>query len=64
VQISVFPPEVIETMCAAAEEHYRGNAAFAKIYASQKDFRDRNYLYHRAADYQYDTTLLTLRRKP
>ena len=68
VQISVFPPEVIETIYAAAQEHYAGliasNAAFAKIYVSHKDFRDKNYLYHRAADYQYDTTLLTLRRQP
>jgi len=30
----------------------------------RKEFRDKNYLYHRAADYQYDTTLLTLPRKP
>jgi len=59
---------VIETIYAAAQEHYAGliasNAAFAKIYVSHKDFRDKNYLYHRAADYQYDTTLLTLRRQP
>jgi hypothetical protein len=52
--------DVIETIYAAAQEHYAGlissNEAFARIYASQKDFRDRNYLYHRAADYQYDTT--------
>jgi TRAP-type mannitol/chloroaromatic compound transport system substrate-binding protein len=68
VQISLFPQDVIEAIYAAAQEHYAGlvssNEAFAKIYASQKDFRDRNYLYHRAADYQYDTTMLMLRRKP
>ena len=40
------------------------NEALAKIYASQKRFRDQNYLFRGAADYQYDTSLLTLRRKP
>jgi len=68
VKISVFPPDVIETIYAAAQEHYAGlissNEAIANSYASQKDFRDKNCLYHRAADYQYDTTMLTLRRKP
>ena len=35
-----------------------------QIYASHKEFSVKNYLYHRAADYQYDKTMLTLRRKP
>jgi len=68
VQISVFPPDVIETIYAAAQEHCAGlissNAAFAKICAAQRDFRGKNYLYHRSADYQYDTIMLMLRRKP
>jgi hypothetical protein len=59
---------VIEAILAASQEHYAGpylqQWRICKIYASQKEFRDKNYLYHRAADYEYDTTMLTLRRKP
>ena len=39
------------------------NESFAKIYASQKEFRDRNYFYHQAADFQFDTMMLQLKRK-
>ena len=30
---------------------------------SQKEFRDRSYFYHQAADFQYDTMMLQLKRK-
>ena len=39
------------------------NESFAKIYASQKEFRDRSYFYHQAADFQFDTMMLQLKRK-
>ena len=65
--VSIFPGEVIEAIHAAAQEHYAGligsNEAFATIYKSQKEFRDRNYLYHQYADFQYDAMMLQLRRK-
>jgi TRAP-type mannitol/chloroaromatic compound transport system substrate-binding protein len=67
VKVSVFPPDVIEKMYASAEDLYKGliasNESFAKIYASQKEFRDRNYFYHQAADFQFDTMMLQIRRK-
>jgi TRAP-type mannitol/chloroaromatic compound transport system substrate-binding protein len=65
--VSVFSHEIIEAIYAAAQEHYAGliasNEPFAKIYNSQKEFRDRNYLYHQVADFQYDATMLQIRRK-
>jgi TRAP-type mannitol/chloroaromatic compound transport system substrate-binding protein len=65
--VSLFPQEVIESIYAAAQEHYAGliasNEQFAKIYNSQKEFRDRNYSYHQVADFQYDAAMLQLRRK-
>jgi TRAP-type mannitol/chloroaromatic compound transport system substrate-binding protein len=67
VQLSVFSPEIIETIYAASQEHYAGliasNEAFATIYKSQKEFRDRSYVYHQYADFQYDAMMLQLRRK-
>jgi TRAP-type mannitol/chloroaromatic compound transport system substrate-binding protein len=39
------------------------NEAFGTIYKAQKDFRDKNYLYHQYADFQYDAVMLQLRRK-
>ncbi len=67
VKVSVFPREVIDTMYKASEELYgsliASNPAFAKIYNSQKDFRDKSYTYHQAADFQYDLMMLQLRRK-
>jgi len=42
---------------------YGSNEAFAAIYKSQKEFRDRNYLYHQYADFQYDGMMLQLLRK-
>ena len=67
VTVSVFSHEIIDAIYAAAQEHYAGliatNESFAKIYNSQKEFRDRNYLYHQFADFQYDATMLQLRRK-
>ena len=54
-------------MYGAAQEHYAGliasNEAFAAIYKSQRAFRDRNYLYHQYADFQYDNMMLQLLRK-
>ena len=67
VHLSMFSPEIIETIYGAAQEHYAGliasNEAFATIYKSQKEFRDRNYIYHQYADFQYDAMMLQLRRK-
>jgi TRAP-type mannitol/chloroaromatic compound transport system substrate-binding protein len=66
VTISLFPHEVLERFHGAAESYYKEiiatNANFAKIYAAQKEFRDRNYLYHQYADFQYDAMMLRLRR--
>jgi TRAP-type mannitol/chloroaromatic compound transport system substrate-binding protein len=65
--LSVFPQEVLESIYAAAQEHYAGlvasNEAFGNIYKSQKDFRDRNYVYHQFADFQYDAMMLQFRRR-
>jgi TRAP-type mannitol/chloroaromatic compound transport system substrate-binding protein len=65
--VSIFPLEVIDAIYAAAQEHYAGlmsaNEAFGTIYKAQKDFRDKNYLYHQYADFQYDAVMLQLRRK-
>jgi TRAP-type mannitol/chloroaromatic compound transport system substrate-binding protein len=67
VTVSIFPTEVLDGIYAASQEHYAGliasNEAFASIYKSQKEFRDRNYLYHQYADFQYDALMLQLRRK-
>jgi TRAP-type mannitol/chloroaromatic compound transport system substrate-binding protein len=67
VKVSVFPADVIEKMYLSAEELYKSliatNESFAKIYASQKDFRDRSYFYHQAADFQYDAMMLQMKRK-
>jgi TRAP-type mannitol/chloroaromatic compound transport system substrate-binding protein len=67
VNVSVFSPQIVQTMYGAAQEHYAGlmasNDAFATIYKSQKEFRDRNYLYHQFADFQYDNMMLQLLRK-
>jgi TRAP-type mannitol/chloroaromatic compound transport system substrate-binding protein len=67
VKVSVFPRDVIDTMYKASEELYASiiatNPAFAKIYTSQKEFRDKNYSYHQAADFQYDLMMLQLKRK-
>jgi TRAP-type mannitol/chloroaromatic compound transport system substrate-binding protein len=67
VKVSVFPRDVIDTMYKASEELYASiiasNPAFAKIYASQKDFRDKNYSYHQAADFQYDLMMLQMKRR-
>ena len=67
VRVSVFPSDVIETMQGAAEGLYKSiietNPAFAKIYAAQRAFRDYNYVYHQAADLQYDLMMLQLKRK-
>jgi TRAP-type mannitol/chloroaromatic compound transport system substrate-binding protein len=67
VNVSVFSPQIVQTMYGAAQEHYAGlmgsNEAFAAIYKSQKEFRDRNYLYHQYADFQYDGMMLQLLRK-
>jgi len=66
VKVSVFPRDVIDTMYKASEEIYASiiatNPAFAKIYTSQKDFRDKNYSYHQAADFQYDLMMLQMKR--
>jgi TRAP-type mannitol/chloroaromatic compound transport system substrate-binding protein len=54
-------------MYKASEELYASiiasNPAFAKIYGSQKDFRDKNYSYHQAADFQYDLMMLQMKRR-
>ena len=42
---------------------FASNEAFANIYKPQKEFRDRNYVYHQYADFQYDAMMLNLRRK-
>jgi TRAP-type mannitol/chloroaromatic compound transport system substrate-binding protein len=67
VTLAVFPQEVIEAIYTASQEHYAGllasNEAFANIYKSQKEFRDRNYVYHQYADFQYDAMMLQLRRR-
>jgi TRAP-type mannitol/chloroaromatic compound transport system substrate-binding protein len=67
VNVSVFAPQVVQAMYGAAQDHYAGliasNEAFAAIYKSQKEFRDRNYLYHQYADFQYDNMMLQLLRK-
>ena len=67
VKVAVFPTSVIEKMYEASEELYASliasNEAFAKIYGSQKEFRDRSYLYHQAADFQYDAMMMGLKRK-
>lgn len=67
VSVSVFPPDVIQTMYAAAEDLYKSiiatNPAFAKIYAAQKDFRDRTFTYHQAADLQYDLMMAQIRNR-
>jgi TRAP-type mannitol/chloroaromatic compound transport system substrate-binding protein len=67
VTLSVFPQEVLESIYAAAQDHYAGliasNEAFASIYKSQKEFRDRNYVYHQFADFQYDAMMLQFRRR-
>ena len=67
VNVSMFSPQVVQTMYGAAQDHYAGliasNEAFAAIYKSQKEYRDRNYLYHQYADFQYDNMMLQLLRK-
>ena len=67
VKVAVFPLQVLEAIHSAAEELYAEliakNEDFAKLYRSQKQFRDQNYLYHQFADFQYDTMMLQLRRK-
>ena len=67
VTLSIFSQEILETIYGAAQEHYAGliasNEPFATIYRSQKEFRDRNYVYHQYADFQYDAMMLQLRRK-
>ena len=67
VKVSVFPSDVIETMYGASEDLNKSiietNPAFAKIYATQKEFRDRNYAYHKAADLQYDLMMLQVKRR-
>jgi TRAP-type mannitol/chloroaromatic compound transport system substrate-binding protein len=67
VKVSIFPRDVIDTMYKASEELYGSlnatNPAFAKIYAAQKDFRDKNYSYHQAADFQYDLMMLQMKRR-
>ena len=66
VTVSLFPQDVIEKLFVAAEGYYKDvmatNANFAKIYTAQKEFRDRNYLYHQYADFQYDAMMLRLRK--
>ena len=67
VKVSLFSREIIAAIFDASQEHYAGlvssNDSFAKIYNSQKDFRDRNYVYHQLADFQYDATMLQILRK-
>jgi len=67
VKVSVFPTDVIQKMYESSEELYKTliatNPSFAKIYASQKEFRDVSYFYHQAADFQFDTMMLQLKRK-
>lgn len=67
VKLSVFSPEVIQTIHKAAQDLYTeiiaSNEAFATIYKSQKEFMERNYIYHQYADFQYDAMMLQLRRK-
>jgi TRAP-type mannitol/chloroaromatic compound transport system substrate-binding protein len=67
VKVAVFPKSVTDKMYEASEELYASliasNAPFAKIYGSQKEFRDRSYLYHQAADFQYDAMMMELKRK-
>jgi TRAP-type mannitol/chloroaromatic compound transport system substrate-binding protein len=67
VTVSVFPQDVITTMYGAAEDLYKSiiasNPAFAKIYTSQKEFRDKTFSYHQAADLQYDLMMAQLKRK-
>jgi TRAP-type mannitol/chloroaromatic compound transport system substrate-binding protein len=53
VKVSIFPRDVINA----------SNPTFAKIYASQKDFRDKNYGYHQAADFQYDLMMLQMKQR-
>src|SRR5215471_17144851 len=63
---TLFPPDLIE-LYAAVHAHaglISSSEAVAKIHASRQEFRGKNYRYHRAADYQYDTILRTLRCKP
>jgi TRAP-type mannitol/chloroaromatic compound transport system substrate-binding protein len=66
VKVSVFPRDVIDVMYKASEELYASiiasNPAFAKIYASQKEFRDKSYSYQQAADFQYDLMMLQMKR--
>jgi len=66
VKVSVFPRDVIDAMYKASEELYASiiasNPAFAKIYASQKEFRDKSYSYQQAADFQYDLMMLQMKR--
>jgi TRAP-type mannitol/chloroaromatic compound transport system substrate-binding protein len=63
----VFPRDVIDAMYKASEELYASiiasNPAFAKIYASQKDFRDKSYSYQQAADFQYDLMMLQMKQR-
>ncbi len=42
---------------------HRQQSAFAKIYAAQKEFRDRTFTYHQAADLQYDLMMAQIRSR-